>query len=217
MLHKNSLAFAAMILAIACLGTPAMAQLPQLPNAPSKADRESWLSQAGYFTPMTRSERLAHYTYLLVGPQALLTSAAQAGIGQIRHTPKEWGEGAGAYGQRYASAYGQHVIATTVSNAIALGLHEDNRYFKSGATGIGRLGYAMASAFLAHHDDGSRFISFSNIGGTAAGAFISRTWQPTSTSSMGSGAVSFGITMGVRAGFNCVREFVPDRLERLLK
>ncbi|HEY2861602.1 MAG TPA: hypothetical protein VGJ21_24595 [Terracidiphilus sp.] len=179
--------------------------------------KESWVRQAEDFVPMTNSERMAHYEYSLFGPQALLYSAAQAGLNQLRNTPEEWGQGAEGYGRRYGGAYAQHIIGATVANGIAFGLHEDNRYFKSGKSGIGRLSYAITSALLARHDDGSRFISFSAIGGTAAGAFISRTWQPPNTTSMGSGAVSFGIAMGARAGLNVVREFLPTRLERLLK
>jgi hypothetical protein len=179
--------------------------------------KETWVLQAEDFVPMTTSERLAHYVYSLAGPQAFLYSAAQAGLNQLRNEPEEWRQRAQGYGERYASAYAQRVIGATVGNGLAFALHEDNRYFKSGKTGFGRMTYAVASAFLARHDDGSRSISVSGIGGTAAGAFISRSWQPTSTTSIGSGAVSFGIAMGVRAGLNVVREFLPSRVERLLK
>ena len=121
------------------------------------------------------------------------------------------------YGRRSGSAYGQHLIGSTVSNAIAFRLLEDDRYFKSGKTGIGRLSYAIMSTLLARHDDGSRFISFSAIGGVAAGAFISRAWQPRSANSAGDGAVSFGYAIAARAGINVLREFLPRRLERILK
>jgi hypothetical protein len=121
------------------------------------------------------------------------------------------------YGRRSGSAYGQHLIGSTVSNAIAFRSLEDGRYFKSGKTGIGRLSYAIMSTLLARHDDGSRFISFSAIGGVAAGAFISLAWQPRSANSAGDGAVSFGYAIAARAGINVLREFLPRRLERILK
>jgi hypothetical protein len=181
------------------------------------ARKESWVQQADSFVPMTGEERLAHYAYSLVDPQALVYSAAQAGVTQLRDTPHEWGQGAEGYGHRLGSGYAQHVIGATVANAIAFGLHEDDRYFKSRKRGFGRLTYAITSAFLARQDDGSRVISFSAIGGTAAGAFIPRAWQPRSTASMASGAQSFGIAFGIRAGVNVAREFLPRRLERILK
>jgi hypothetical protein len=197
----------------------ANAGLPNANTGPHVANpaKGSWVRQADEFVPMTRSERGAQYAYSLFGPQAFLYSAVQAGFSQLSNSPEEWRRGAEGYGKRYGSAFAQHFIATTIGNTIAFGLHEDNRYFKSGKTGMGRLGYAITSSFLARHDDGSRFISFSQIGGTAAGAFISRTWQPPSTGSMGSGAVSFGIGIGVRAALNVAREFLPARLATLVK
>jgi hypothetical protein len=78
-----------------------------------------------------------HYAYSLAEPQALLFPAVQAGLNQARNRPQEWGQGVEGYGRRFGSAYGQHLIGSTVSNAIAFGLHEDNRYFKSGKTGGG--------------------------------------------------------------------------------
>src|SRR5207248_1762003 len=131
--------------------------------------------------------------------------------------PQEWGQGAKGFGRRYGSDYAQLIIGQTIENGLAFGLHEDNRYFESGKRGIGRLGYALESAFLARHDNGSRSISISAIGGAAGAAFISRAWQPHSTTSMGEGATSFGVSMGVRAGMNVAREFLPRKLRRFLQ
>lgn len=240
---KNLLALGTMLLLIS--STPAIGQVPapqsELPNAPSakaesyssqhsktslsgtdqtssiESGRETLTEQADYFVPMTNRERLDHYAYSLVGPQAFLYPVVQAGLNQARNSPHEWGHGVEGYGRRSGSAYGQHLISSTVSNAIAFGLHEDDRYFKSGKTGIGRLSDAIKSTLLARHDDGSRFISFSAIGGAAAGAFISRAWQPRSANSAGDSAASFGYAMAARAGINVLREFLPRRLERILK
>jgi hypothetical protein len=60
-------------------------------------------------------------------------------------------------------------------------------------------------------------MSISQIGGTAAGAFVARAWLPPSQSSAGDGAVSFGITMGTNAGFGIVKEFLPDLVRKLSK
>jgi hypothetical protein len=230
----NRLALSTLMLLI--LSIPAFGQVPsrqlELPCAPSatvsssctgqlssiESGRETLIEQADYFVPMTNRERWVHYAYSVVQPQAILFPAFQAGLNQDRNTPHEWGQGAEGYGRRFASVYGEHLIGSTVGNAIAFGLHEDNRYFKSRKTEIGRrLSYAITSVLLARHDDGSRFISYSAIGGGAAGAFISRTWQPQSTHSAGDAAVSFGYAIAERAGINVAREFSPRRLERILK
>jgi len=161
------------------------------------------------FAPMTRSERFTNYLVGIAGPEAILTSAASGAIRQATNSPKEWGGGAEAYGDRVGSAFAQHVIRGTLSYGASTALHEDNRYFASGETGFfRRTKYAVMSAFLARHDNGSRGISFSRIGSAAGAAFISRQWQPASTTTAGDGAVSFGITMGSDVAFNVFREFV---------
>jgi len=49
---------------------------------------------------MTPGERFGNYVIRIVGPQALITTAAAAGISQAENTPKEWGGGAEGYGKR---------------------------------------------------------------------------------------------------------------------
>ena len=169
------------------------------------------------FVPMTRTDREVEYIRGLVGPSAFVYSAAQAGIGQARERPDEWGQGARGFGLRMGSAYAAHVVGTTVTDGLAWALKEDNRYFASGETSFGRrLWYALTSTLLARRDDGSRTFSFSAVGGGAGGAFISRAWQPPSTTSAGDGAVAFGLGMGFRAGVNVLHEFAPRSIRRLV-
>lgn len=167
------------------------------------------------FVPMTRTLRAAYYVRSIVGPEAFLYSAVRAAGEQAIHRPREYGQGAEGFGLRMGSIYAERIIGQTFEHGFALGLHEDNRYFASGQRGFGRrLAYAFGSAFVARHDDRSRALSLSVLGGTAVGAFVSRTWQPHSTTSMADGAVSFGVTLGLRAVFNVAREFMPAVVAR---
>ena len=167
------------------------------------------------FVPMTRTVRAAYYVRSIVGPEAFLYSAVRAAGEQAINRPREYGQGAEGFGLRMGSNYAERVIGQTFEHGFALGRHEDNRYFASGRRGLGRrLVYAFGSAFIARHDDGSRGLSLSVLGGTAVGAFVSRTWQPHSTTSLADGAVSFGITYGLRVVFNVAREFAPARVPR---
>lgn len=167
--------------------------------------------KAADFKPMTQPERNRLYFKTMVNPIGFFKVGFSAGLDQWNDKPEEWGQGASGYGKRFANIEGQYAIQRTVTFGLSSALHEDNRYFNSGKHGLWpRTIYALESGVLARHDDGSRHISVSQIGGVAAGAFVSRLWQPPSQSSAGDGAVSFGITMASNAAFGVVKEFLPD-------
>ncbi len=114
---------------------------------------------------MTRYERLGNYVSGLVNFEAVVTAAGGAAISQASNTPKEWGGGAEAYGKRVGNIFAEHVIRRTLEYGVSAALHEDTRYFVSGETGfLRRTKYAVMSTFLARHDNGNRFLSFSRIG-----------------------------------------------------
>ena len=168
-------------------------------------------TKASDFRPLTQRERTDLYFTTMVNPFGYIKAGLSAGIDQWEDKPTEWEQGASGYGKRYANIAGQYSIQRTVTFGLSSALHEDNRYFSSGKKGVwSRTRYALASGILARHDDGSRHVSISQLGGVAAGAFLSRVWQPPSQDSVGDGAVSFGITMASNIGFGVVKEFLPD-------
>jgi hypothetical protein len=147
----------------------------------------------------------------MVNPLGYIKAAFSAGIDQWNDKPIEWEQGASGYGKRLANIVGQYTIQRTVTFGLSSVLHEDNRYFNSGKKGIfSRTGYAVTSGVLARRDDGIMRLSVSQVGGVAAGAFLSRSWQPESQHSAGDAAVSFGITMASNMAFSVVKEFLPD-------
>jgi len=184
--------------AVPCL----TAQSPTAQPAASPGDGSS--------EPMTQKQRLREYFRHMFNPEAVLRSAAGAGINQAMNTPSEWKQGGEGYGRRFESVYGEHLVQSTLLYALSDPLHEDNRYFRSGESGVGaRLKYAVESAFLARHDDGSRHLSISALFSYAGTAAISRTWQPPSTRGAIHGVSAFGIAVAAEAGFNVAREFLP--------
>jgi hypothetical protein len=166
---------------------------------------------ASNFRPMTGRERVHLYLKTMTNPLGLAKAGFSAGIDQWEDKPSEWEQGASGYGKRYANILGQYSIQRTVTFGLGAALHEDNRYFNSGKKELWpRIWYALTSGILARHDDGSRQVSVSQLGGVAAGAFLARFWLPPSQDSAGDGAVSFGITMASNIGFSVVKEFLPD-------
>ena len=208
------------------LGVPALA-LAQAADQrePPKAVKAvlDYLTMAGTqtaadFKPLSQRERNSIYLRSLINPVWYLKGGFSGAIDLKNDKPREWEQGASGYGKRFGNIMGQYAIQRTVTFGAASLLHEDNRYFGSGKKGFWRrTGYAVSTSFLARHDNGKRYPSVSLIGGFAAGAFISRSWQPPSTRSAGDGAVSFGLSMGYNVLSCTLKEVLPDIVKPILK
>ena len=170
------------------------------------------------FAPLSQHDRTHMYFKSLVNPVLYFKGALSGAIDLANHKPEEWEQGASGYAKRTGNILAQYGIQRTVTFGLSSALHEDNRYFGSGKKGFWRrTGYAVGGSFLARHGNGKQYPSISLIGGFAAAAFISRSWQPPSTRSMGDGAVSFGYSMGYNV-LGCVaKEFLPDIVRPLVK
>lgn len=167
------------------------------------------------YQPLTNFQRMQRYLLGTFGPGAILKSAVTGGISQAINSPKEWGGGAAAYGDRVGSSFAEHVVRQTLESGAALALHEDNRYFRSTGKGFWkRTVHATTSIFVARNDAGAEHFAYSRIGGAAGAAFISRIWEPRSVDSSGDAAVNFGLNMAATAGWNTVKEFGPQHLLR---
>jgi hypothetical protein len=170
------------------------------------------------FKPLTQDERNSQYLKSLINPVLYFKGALSGAIDLSNDKPHEWEQGASGYAKRTGNILAQYGIQRTVTFGLSSLLHEDNRYFGSGKKGFWRrTGYAVAGSFLARHDNGKLFPSVSLLGGFAAAAFVSRSWQPSSTRSMGDGAVSFGYSVGYNVLGGVAKEFLPDVVRPLMK
>ena len=166
---------------------------------------------------MTASERARKYLLGALGPGAILRAAVAGGIAQSSETPKEWGAGAEAYGERVGNAFAKHVIREALEFGGSTALKEDNRYFRSTESGVfKRSKHVLASVFVARNEAGGEHFAYSRFGSVLGSSFISRLWQPRSVDSSGDAAVSFGLTMVSDIGWNFFKEFGPRRLARRL-
>ena len=164
------------------------------------------------YTPLTSNARFHEYFGNTFGPYALVRDAAAAGMRQAQNSPYEWGGGAQGYGQRFASALGTSLAQNSISYGLSAALHEDNRYFGSGKTGIRRVLYAATASFRARRDDGAVGFSYSNVGGVVGGSVTSLAWAPPSWRTASHVGETIGFTFAGQAAFNIFREFLPDLL-----
>lgn len=172
----------------------------------------------GQLVPLTMRERREVYfrqTYLNVG--SYLARAFAAGIDQARGTPSQWGGGFGAYGQRFASRFGQFVISNTIVAAGNAGLGYEPRYDFCRCKGFWpRTRHAIARNFYTYDDteQAKRPQIPLYVGSFAAGA-ISTTWLPGQQNAWKSGAYSALQQVGYGSGINWVSEFAIDILDKL--
>ena len=196
--------------------TPAAVRAPVV--APDKMDLiDKVLGMVGPSDPTVLTERARFHLYVLstAGPVPLLGEAAGSAINHWSNSPPEWGQGWGAYGERFGSNLAYNGVRQTISYGLSIPFHEDNRYFASGKHGIwSRTGYAILSTFTARHPDGRQSFSVSGVTGVIGASAIASIWGPGSWKGAHNIADNAGISFGVTAAFNVVREFLPDVLHR---
>jgi hypothetical protein len=208
-----------MILALLCLPlAPAFAfQSTASTTAPLGNTLDKVLGMVGPSEPSLLTEKKRFHLYLVAtaGPIPILAEAAGAGIGQWENSPKEWGQGWGAYGERFGSNLAYNGVRQTITYATSIAFHEDNRYFASHKKGLwARTGYAVLSTVTARRPDGSQTFSVSSVAGVAGASAIASLWGPRSWQGMGNISRNAGVSFGATVGFNIVREFLPDVLHR---
>ncbi len=164
------------------------------------------------YTPLTGEARLREYVGNTFGPYALFRDASVAAVRQAMNSPHEWGGGAQGYAERFGNSIGVAVAQNSISYGLSAALHEDNRYFASGKTGIRRALHAALGPFEARRDDGSMGFSYSNVAGVLGASAVSVAWAPPSWRTGGHVGTTIALTFAGQAAFNVFREFLPDLL-----
>lgn len=146
------------------------------------------------------------------------STGAMVGVGvgatfqQALNSPHEWGSGIAGFGKRVGSVMGKHLVDSSIQFTVATIRHEDLNYHRSGKQGFTpRLKYALLSTVITRKTTtGEKTVASNKIAGAVGAGFISRLWQPVRLHTVGSGIGSAGISLGVQAGSNVVREFWPE-------
>ncbi len=143
------------------------------------------------------------------GLGAFERAAGSAVFAEIVNTPREWGRTWEGAGKRVGSAYGKHLVSTSVRYSVATLRHEDLRYFPSASKSTGaRLRHALISVVVAKNTEtGVPMMAMGRVSGAFAGGFVSRTWMPDRYHTFQSGLTSGGLSLGIEAGVNLFREF----------
>jgi len=145
-------------------------------------------------------------------PGAIGAAGLGAATAQGTNTPSEWGQGATGYAKRFGSSLSKHVVKRAIQYPVAKIFHEELSYRRSDKAGFRpRLIYALEATVITHKTTtGKATVAKGELAGAFGSGLISRLWQPASTRTVGLGFASGGITLGVDAAGNVLREFWPE-------
>jgi hypothetical protein len=155
--------------------------------------------------------RLALKTSL--DPITVLGSAFVAAIDQAGNTP-DYGQGWGAYGQRFGANYANGLTDILVGGAILPSLlHQDPRYFYQGTgTKKSRTLHALQTPFICKGDNGRWQPNFSSLGGYLASGAIANTYYPDKDRGVGLVFSQAGIDIAADMANGLIQEFILRKL-----
>jgi hypothetical protein len=212
--------FRVVLLLIALAGTGALASVAKAQSAAGAGTSSSSAAspspstaqpQVGVtYTRPTEKTKLRNYVFDAFGPYPILGAAILGGINQADKTPPDWGQGAGAYGERVGSDFGIALVTTTTRYALAKAFREDTLYYRCECKGLfPRLAHAAISTVTGRYgEDGHRRFSFAALVAPYAGTMTAvYGWYP------GRYGPKDGFRMGNYAllafvGGNIAREFI---------
>lgn len=141
---------------------------------------------------------------------ALISASRQAA-----NTPK-YGQGWGAYGERFGSTAADGFSDIMIGGAILPSLlHQDPRYFFQGTgTTASRIRHAMFSPFVAKGDNGEWQPNYSSVGGDLASAALANLYYPQANRGAGLVFGNFAIGTAERIGATLAQEFLLGKFTR---
>ncbi len=143
-----------------------------------------------------------------------------AGVGaafdQARERPGEWGEGWGAFSERYASHIGQYFVQRSIMYPVQAIDHEDTRFFRSKHENYAaRAGDAFLHTVWRRSDSGGMMPAYSEFLGDYGAAAVSRMWWPDKYHTGSAIFIAGSDTILVDGAINLFHGFTPD-IERWL-
>lgn len=176
----------------------------QLPDAPALAVTTS---ASPVYSPPTQRERFRSYIGQTYGLRSVFEAGLHAGIGQARHSPSEWPEGADGFGDRLGSAYGEIVVRGTTEYALADLFHEDLRRIRChNPCSESRFKISLDNTFLARKgEDGHEAFSVARFVSPFSGSAVAvNTWYPAGST----GGKNIAAEAVVQFGYRYIRNLI---------
>ena len=152
-----------------------------------------------------------------IDPVTFIGAAASAGFSQWQNDDSKWGQGAAAYGRRYAAA----LVDTESSNFFGQFFYpvifrQDPRYYRKGnGTAAGRIAHALTHTFITRSDSGREMPNYSLWATTASTVALANIYHPGNDQGFPPAATRVGISIAGSMGYDLLREFWPELVRKL--
>jgi len=136
----------------------------------------------------------------------------QAGISQAADGIPHYGQGWGAFGERYLAQEGdQFTGAFLIYGLLPNMLHQDPRYFRRGrGSALSRISYAASRVLIARTDFGKPTFNASQVFGQLGQAGISLSYYAKQDRDVHGLFVGWAVNQTYNIGWNQLKEFTPD-------
>jgi hypothetical protein len=146
-----------------------------------------------------------------ISPAYILESAVSAAYNQARNTPKGYGQGWDAYGERFGESLARDSSSAFFGDfVLASAFHQDPRFFpQSHPTLWGSVKYSVQRIFVTRTDLGQETFNSSGLLGTAMAEALANSYLPQAEITAGKTAHRFGTDLAWRVAGNMFKNYWP--------
>jgi len=162
--------------------------------------------------PLTPAQKYNIAWHQFWDESAHFGNVIQAAISQAANGLPHYGQGWGAFGERYLAQEGdQFTGSMLIYGVLPNMLHQDPRYFRRGrGKAISRIAYAASRVLIARTDSGRPTFNASQVFGQLGQASISMLYYPKKDRELDGVLQGWAINQGYNIGWNQLKEFTPD-------
>ena len=162
--------------------------------------------------PLTPKQKFTIAWHQFFDESAHFGNVVQAAISQAADGLPHYGQGWGAFGERFLAQEGdQFTGSMLIYGVLPTALHQDPRYFRKGrGSAWSRIYYAASRVVIARTDSGKPTLNVSQLAGQLGQAGISLSYYPQQDRDIRGLFSGWAINQGYNIGWNQLKEWTPD-------
>jgi hypothetical protein len=208
-------------------GSPATQNPSGPPSAPAAQQDENTKRILGFIpnfqskddipqnqSPLTPKEKYVLAYHQTVDFSAHIGNAFQAALQQASNGQPHYGQGWGAYADRFGAAEADQVTsAFFIFGFLPHVLHEDPRYFRKRYGSVwSRIQYSASRTVITRTDAGNSTFNVPQVAGQLLQQSISTAYYPDQDRTAGRVFQNWGVNLAYNSAYNVLKEFYPDFL-----